>query len=164
MACINGPNLLRGPPLANHGPLSQHGPGKGNEVPPECCALTPRYQRLIGPYWSLLHIIMSQWTNGDWRNQQALRQGFLDHYKHVRAVVPEERLLEFRSEDGWEPLCRFLDERVPENSPYPHVNDGDGVVRLHEFLYWIRLVKALARYLGPVVVVALGVWVFRNAR
>lgn len=146
------------------GLLARMDPVRAMKSFPHCCALTLICQRLIGPYWSLLHIIMSQWTNGDWRNQQALRQGFLEHYKHVRAVVPKERLLEFKSEDGWEPLCQFLDVQVPENTPYPHVNDGDGVVTLHKFLYWIRLVKALARNLGPVAVVALGLWVYRYSR
>jgi len=39
----------------------------------------------------------------------------------VRGLVPPERLLEWSVQDGWEPLCKFLDKPVPEG-PFPHVN------------------------------------------
>ena len=104
---------------------------------------------------------MNVWTGGNWKNQQALRQGFLDHYKHVRAVVPQDRILEFEPKDGWKPLCGFLQKPVTTDVPYPHVNEGAGVVQLHAFLYWIRLAKALGRMAvaGAPVLVAVGaVW------
>ncbi|KAL8853086.1 MAG: hypothetical protein Q9221_002117 [Calogaya cf. arnoldii] len=115
----------------------------------------------LGPYWSLLHIVMSVWTGGNWKNQQALRQGFLNQYKHVRATVPENRILDFKSEDGWEPLCNFLQKPVPTDVPYPHVNEEVGVVQLHAFLYWIRLAKALGRMAtvgAPILVAIAAVW------
>ncbi|KAH3970784.1 hypothetical protein HBI25_136480 [Parastagonospora nodorum] len=43
------------------------------------------------------------------------------HYAEVRAAVPPERLLEFRLEDGWEPLCGFLGREVPRE-PFPTKN------------------------------------------
>ena len=115
-------------------------------------------QYLLGPYWSLIHILMSVWTRGNWKDQQALRQGFYDHYAHVRAAVPKDRLLEFKSEDGWEPLCKFLQKPTPKNIPYPHLNDGNGVVKLHAFLYWIRLAKALGRIGGTLGAILVVVW------
>lgn len=39
----------------------------------------------------------------------------------VRGLVPPERLLEWSVQDGWEPLCNFLDKPVPDE-PFPHVN------------------------------------------
>jgi hypothetical protein len=39
----------------------------------------------------------------------------------VRAEIPDSRLLEWRPQDGWEPICRALDLPVPEG-PFPHVN------------------------------------------
>jgi hypothetical protein len=39
----------------------------------------------------------------------------------VRSVAPE-RLLLWRVEDGWEPLCEFLGVPVPDE-PLPHLND-----------------------------------------
>eukprot|EP00040_Diaphanoeca_grandis_P041703 m.263339 g.263339 ORF g.263339 m.263339 type:complete len:246 (+) comp50029_c0_seq1:149-886(+) len=40
----------------------------------------------------------------------------------VIATVPPERLLVFTVQDGWDPLCRFLNMPVP-NVPFPRVND-----------------------------------------
>ena len=41
-------------------------------------------------------------------------------------MVPKERFLEWKVEEGWEPLCKFLDKDVPDE-PFPHVNrSGDG--------------------------------------
>jgi len=39
----------------------------------------------------------------------------------VRKLVPKRRLLEFRVQEGWEPLYKFLDRPVP-NSPFPMTN------------------------------------------
>ncbi|KAH8687909.1 NAD dependent epimerase/dehydratase [Tricladium varicosporioides] len=104
---------------------------------------------LFQPYFSLLHIILNNWTQGNWQDRGALRQGFKDHYEHVRAIVPKENLLEFRSQDGWGPLCEFLGKEVPEG-PYPRVNDGEEVVRLHKMVYWWRLVTVVVKNLGIV--------------
>ncbi|KAJ3537572.1 hypothetical protein NM208_g6253 [Fusarium decemcellulare] len=47
------------------------------------------------------------------------------HYNMVRGMVPKERLLEWSVEDGWEPLCEFLDKPVPDE-PFPHENAAVG--------------------------------------
>ena len=48
---------------------------------------------------------------------------FDEHYDEVRSTVPKDQLLEFdATKDGWEPLCEFLGEDVPEE-PFPHLND-----------------------------------------
>jgi hypothetical protein len=45
-----------------------------------------------------------------------------DHYEHIKKLVPPERLLVYRvGKDGWEPLCKFLDKRVPAIG-FPWVN------------------------------------------
>ncbi|KAK3995850.1 hypothetical protein QBC44DRAFT_388099 [Cladorrhinum sp. PSN332] len=40
----------------------------------------------------------------------------LDHHNMIRGMVPKERLLEWTVEDGWEPLCRFLERDVPKET------------------------------------------------
>ena len=50
------------------------------------------------------------------------------HIEEVKASVPEERLLVFRVDEGWEPLARFLGVPVPE-SPFPHTNDRETLKR-----------------------------------
>ncbi|OJJ49300.1 hypothetical protein ASPZODRAFT_60072 [Penicilliopsis zonata CBS 506.65] len=50
------------------------------------------------------------------------RTKYREHYAMVRRMTPPHRLLEFNlAEDGWEPLCRFLDKPVPD-TPFPHLN------------------------------------------
>lgn len=58
------------------------------------------------------------------------RQRYLEHCDHVRDVVPAGNLLEFRAEDGWGPLCAFLEQPVPE-SEYPNVNDSENFLAFH---------------------------------
>jgi hypothetical protein len=44
----------------------------------------------------------------------------------IRGLVPAEKLLEWSVEDGWEPLCKFLDKDVPKED-FPHANTrGEG--------------------------------------
>lgn len=48
---------------------------------------------------------------------------FRRHAEEVRAEIPAERLLVFRAEDGWAPLCAFLGVPVPDE-PYPETNSS----------------------------------------
>lgn len=52
------------------------------------------------------------------------KKAFEEHYELVRRVVPAENLLEWKPQDGWEPLCQFLDRPVP-SAPFPKANDRD---------------------------------------
>ncbi len=49
---------------------------------------------------------------------------FDEHNEEVQRTVPAERLLVFRVNQGWEPLCAFLGVPVPEE-PFPHSNDRE---------------------------------------
>ena len=42
----------------------------------------------------------------------------------VMAAIPPERLLVYHVGDGWEPLCRFLDQPVPA-TPFPRKNSAE---------------------------------------
>lgn len=44
---------------------------------------------------------------------------YVRHNEYVRGIVPKESLLEFRSEQGWKPLCDFLGVPAPQQA-YPH--------------------------------------------
>ena len=44
----------------------------------------------------------------------------------VKRTVPKDRLLIFRVQEGWEPLCKFLGKLIP-NEPFPHVNDKNAI-------------------------------------
>lgn len=47
------------------------------------------------------------------------------HSTVIRHLVPQERLLEWHVEDGWDPLCEFLGKPVPD-SAFPRANDKMG--------------------------------------
>jgi hypothetical protein len=44
--------------------------------------------------------VVTIWARGNMDDRAKLRQGYLDHYAHVRSAVPKRRLLEFESKDG----------------------------------------------------------------
>ena len=44
-----------------------------------------------------------------------------DHCRLIRSLVPSDRLLEWDVSDGWEPLCTFLGQPVPD-TPFPTLN------------------------------------------
>jgi hypothetical protein len=48
---------------------------------------------------------------------------FLRHNDSVRTGVAAERLLVYEVEQGWAPLCDFLDVRAPD-VPFPHGNEA----------------------------------------
>ena len=58
--------------------------------------------------------------------REVARQRYREHYGLVRRVTPPERLLEFKLEDGWEPLCKFLDKLIPD-APFPRVNGTEEI-------------------------------------
>ncbi|KAI2619612.1 hypothetical protein GGR54DRAFT_602742 [Hypoxylon sp. NC1633] len=49
------------------------------------------------------------------------KRAYHEHTNTIRGLVPKERLLEWKAEDGWEPLCEFLDKPIP-NEAFPHSN------------------------------------------
>jgi hypothetical protein len=59
-------------------------------------------------------------------NKQELRDNarivYKEHYAHVRAITPKERLLNFQLKEGWEPLCEFLGKEIPE-VPFPKLHE-----------------------------------------
>ena len=54
---------------------------------------------------------------------------YVQHYEHVRDLVSEDNLLEYSVSEGWEPLCKFLGDDIPEEA-FPQSNDvGNFVAR-----------------------------------
>jgi hypothetical protein len=54
-------------------------------------------------------------------DRNAMLAAFEKHNDAVRAGVPSERLLEWSSADGWEPICERLGVPVP-TAPFPRTN------------------------------------------
>jgi hypothetical protein len=64
--------------------------------------------------------------------QGAMQGRFLDkeyaiaffnrHIRHIKDLVPRDKLLVFDAKEGWEPLCGFLGVPAPDK-PFPRLND-----------------------------------------
>jgi len=60
------------------------------------------------------------------KNEEFLRQTYRKHISQVKSVVPADRLLVWDVSTGWQPLCDFLNVKIPSSS-FPKVNKtGDG--------------------------------------
>jgi len=64
-------------------------------------------------------------------------QIFMDHIAAVKAAIPSYNLLMYDVKEGWEPLCTFLNVPVPEDKPFPRVNDTE------EFKRRTKIVKVI---------------------
>lgn len=122
-------------------------------------------QTKIRPYTQIFTLVLSFWTHGKPYDRAALREGFLAHYAHIRSVVSPSNLLEFHSENGWGPLCEFLDKDVPEE-PYPHSNEGSYTADMHWSAMLNRSAYVLRKamtILMPITIVAVAAWWARGA-
>ena len=77
----------------------------------------------------------------------------------MKQYVPSERLLVFEVKQGWEPLCQFLGVPVPQDKPFPHLNDTAEFRRRVQILGLIRWLAPLAALIGIAASMALvGYW------
>ncbi|KAH8657969.1 putative NAD dependent epimerase/dehydratase [Xylariales sp. PMI_506] len=79
-------------------------------------------------YEPMLQKFFDTFFEGDFPNKG--KAVFMRHYDEIRSIVPKERLLEYRVQDGWAPLCQFLGDPIPGNGliPFPNVNDNSDFV------------------------------------
>ncbi|XP_078488985.1 uncharacterized protein LOC104266153 [Ciona intestinalis] len=54
-------------------------------------------------------------------NETLSKMYYRRHNANVMQNAPKDQLLVFNIKDGWDPLCKFLDQPVP-GSPFPHKN------------------------------------------
>lgn len=115
-------------------------------------------------YTNTLILVLRDYSTGHWQDRAALRQGFINHYAHVREVVPKERLLEHHFGDGWEPLCEFLGKPVPDE-PYPHINEGNNTHNMHMKAFWWRSIIVAGKALlwsSPAVATGIAIWIYKS--
>jgi hypothetical protein len=67
--------------------------------------------------------MMSLRFTPDWNDQSIAMAAYERHNNSVRQGVTPSRLLEWKPDDGWEPLCAGLKLPVPE-TPFPHKNSA----------------------------------------
>jgi hypothetical protein len=90
--------------------------------------------------------------------RRVARERYRKHYADIRGAVDGERLLEFRLEDGWGPLCKFLGKEVP-NEPFPVKNKREEHVKRVRQKQNMFLKHVAKRFAKHVVLWTLGVGV-----
>ena len=69
----------------------------------------------------MMHAIANRNFGGSLSDHDRLIAAFNAHNAAVQAAIPASRLLVYRAEQGWGPLCAFLGVPVPDQ-PYPVAN------------------------------------------
>lgn len=106
------------------------------------------------PWWFPPSVLRMQdavvWNgrlNGQFANRERAISAYEAHIDEVRRTVPAGRLLEYRVEQGWQPLCDFLGVPAPEGVPFPRINDRryfERVLRMFRIANWAVPIVLLA--------------------
>ena len=81
----------------------------------------------------------------------------------IRTAVAAERILEFKVQDGWTPLCKFLNKDIPTED-FPHrkkfeeLSAGRNVLRRQALATWFKWFKEVAITIVILVIVYLVCW------
>lgn len=82
----------------------------------------------VEPYFNqgntLGHLITSRLFQNRWEDKEYVYKKVNEYTETVIDTIPREQLLLFKVQDGWEPLCAFLNVSVP-SVPFPHENNGE---------------------------------------
>lgn len=85
----------------------------------------PTARMALEPGWTSgygLNRLLERFTGTQrWDDPELLMRSYDRHVERVREAVPPDRLVEWRAEDGWEPICAALGVPVPEQ-PFPWRN------------------------------------------
>jgi len=76
------------------------------------------FVELMRDMWRESGLMNGEDTTDEWMADAAQR-----YHDEVKRTVPADRLLVWRVEEGWEPLCAFLEVPVPD-TPFPRLNDS----------------------------------------
>lgn len=60
----------------------------------------------------------------NWTDEAEASRAYEQHNAEVRVTIPADRLIDYRTGDGWNPICEKLGLPIP-SEPFPHVNTTD---------------------------------------
>merc|ERR1711879_49874 len=60
-------------------------------------------------------------------NMMIARKRYREHNAYVKLKCPPEKLLVYKLQDGWKPLCDFVGKNVP-NTEFPQANKGGTII------------------------------------
>ena len=67
--------------------------------------------------------------NNNFNDKESAQLVYNEHIDKIKRTIPRDRLLIYYINEGWEPLCEFLNIDVPVNIPFPKVNDTAEILR-----------------------------------
>ena len=67
-------------------------------------------------------LVLEQVFNNNYSDKEYCVKIYNEHIENVKNLVPSDQLLMYKINDGWAPLCEFLNVPIP-NEPFPVVND-----------------------------------------
>jgi hypothetical protein len=88
------------------------------------------------------------------------------HNEKIKRIVPKERFLLFQLDQGWQPLCEFLNRPIPD-VPFPRVNETAAVqekVNLYIAQSYKRTLIKFARRSTPFLAILLADLIWRYFR
>jgi hypothetical protein len=77
-----------------------------------------------GPAYAVARRVTYETFSPDLADAEAIKRAYEQHNARVRATVPAERLIEWRPEDGWGPICAALGIAAPRNA-FPRANTAE---------------------------------------
>lgn len=77
----------------------------------------------------------SSWT-AVYAGEETAIKFFNDWHNLIVKTVPEDKLVIYKVEEGWEPLAKMLDMEVPDE-PFPDINDGNTITLIVMGGYYI---------------------------
>jgi hypothetical protein len=99
---------------------------------------------------------------GNFEDRQQSIATFVKYNEDVKQYVPPERLLIFEVKQGWEPLCQFLGVPIPQDKPFPHLNDTAEFRQRIRFLQLLNWLLPLVALLVLALLVALVIYFLRR--
>lgn len=75
----------------------------------------------LGEWHAMVLDLLTRRFTERWYEREPAKRAYERHNEEVRSAVPGDRLVEWRPDDGWAPLCAALGASVPDR-PFPHVN------------------------------------------
>ena len=97
-----------------------------NSVPWIVAFLIPRGRKILA---MLQRLIWEGVFDGRFEEKQHGIDVYNKNVAEVIANVPAERLLVHSANEGWQPLCEFLERPIP-TQPYPHSNESTVMKRV----------------------------------
>lgn len=87
------------------------------------------------------------------------RETYDEYFHEVRRLAGPERRLEFKTEDGWGPLCEFLGVDVPVGIPFPTGNES-ATMRAHQDSQIKEILMMGVKVAGGVVVGVAAIYLY----